>query len=478
MTLPITRQWVHFASQLTVDDLPETLQHKIRLHLLDSIGCGWASSTQSISVPFLQVARVSGGEGRCSVFGHQGFSPLAAVFANASVINALDHDDGVEIHGKGLGHPGASLVASALTTLDLCDKPVSAARLITALVAGYELNNRLIYAIQPTAGRFHQVYGVAQHQSIGSALVAGLLLEFSPQQLNDALGLAAALTPLPSMHQYNWQQRPLMSLKDAVAPAAQAGLQAVLMVQQGLRGSQNVLDGERGFWRMMGSDQVSQTVMTAGLGNEWYAGFGSFKRYPACRWLACALECMQHIIQTSGWKPEDIQAVRVHSFPRLVNDLMDCRPQTATDAQFSLPWTLAMVAADIPPGADWYSEQTLKNSHYQTFAGKVSAVIDKEFTARMEGSARQPGARVEVIHRHGETRSHQQFIPSGSAEYPLSEAQIVEKAQHNLRTAARDSGELISRIMQQPAGLNYHSAAGLTGASNLLAGQVRTVENH
>ncbi len=113
------------------------------------------------------------------------------------MINGLDHDDGVEIDGKGLGHPGATLVAAAMVALDLNPEPVAQDVLITTLAAGFEVNNRLIHAIQPSAERFSQVYGVAQHQSIGAAVVAGRLLGLNPEQLHHAVGLAAALTPLP-----------------------------------------------------------------------------------------------------------------------------------------------------------------------------------------------------------------------------------------------------------------------------------------
>ena len=41
--------------------------------------------------------------------------------------------------------------------------------------------------------------------------------------------------------------------------------------------------------------------------------------------------------------------------------MMDYRPQTVTDAQFSLPWTLAAIAAGLPPGADWYTEDNMQN---------------------------------------------------------------------------------------------------------------------
>ncbi|MGL6020024.1 MAG: MmgE/PrpD family protein, partial [Gibbsiella quercinecans] len=297
MNITATRQLVNFASALSAPTIPAALRRKVRLHLLDALACGWAASRHRVSEPVIRAARLFGGNGDCSVFGEPGFSPLAAAFANAAVINGLDHDDGVEIDGKGLGHPGATLIAAALVALDLSPRPVTHDVLITALTASFEVNNRLIHAIQPSAERFNQVYGVAQHQTIGAALVAGLLLGLRPAQLNQAIGLAAVLTPLPSLHQYNWQQRPLMTLKDAVAPAAQAAVQAVIMVQQGLSGSLDVLDGDQGFWRMIGSDHFAPEMLTDNLGSHWYAGYGSFKRYPACRWLACALECMEGIMQ-------------------------------------------------------------------------------------------------------------------------------------------------------------------------------------
>jgi 2-methylcitrate dehydratase PrpD len=224
-----------------------------------------------------------------------------------------------------------------MVALDVSPTRISHETLITALTAGFEVNNRLIYAIQPTAERFNQVYGVAQHQSIGAALVAGLLLGLDEQQLHHAVGLAATLTPLPSLHQYNWQQRPLLSIKDAVAPAAQAAVQAVMMVQQGMSGSLDVLDGEQGFWRMIGSDQFARDILTHSLGSHWYADYGSFKIYPARRWLACALESMDTLVKETGWQVEDIRSIAVYTFPRIVDDMMDYRPQTVTDAQFSLP---------------------------------------------------------------------------------------------------------------------------------------------
>lgn len=464
MTITATRQWVDFACTLTAQAIPDAVRHKVQLHLLDALGCGWAASQHPVSEPAIRAARLFGGSGDCRVFGHSGFSPLAAAFCNAAVINGLDHDDGVEIDGKGLGHPGATLVAAALVALDLSTTPVSHQQLIDALTVGFELNNRLIHAIQPSAERFDQVYGVAQHQSIGAALVAGRLLGLDAQQLHNAVGLAAALTPLPSLHQYNWQQRPLLSLKDAVAPAAQAAVQAVIMAQQGIGGSLDVLDGDRGFWRMIGSDRFEATILTRDLGSHWYANYGSFKIYPACRWLACALEGMESLMRQTGWRAEDIDRIEVHTFPRIVNDMMDYRPLTVTDAQFSLPWTLAALAAGLPPGAEWYTPQSMQSPLLQRVADKVTAVLDPEFTLRMNGPARQPGARVVVTHLDGRSEEQERYKPLGSAERPIADQIIIDKARRNLVGHGIEIESLIARVMAKELdGPCYASARDLTG---------------
>lgn len=466
MNTTATRQLVKFACTLQAQAIPEAIRHKVSLHLLDGLGCGWAASQHQSSEPTIRSARLFGGTGDCSVFGHTGFSPLAAAFSNAAVINGLDHDDGVEIDGKGLGHPGATLIAAAMAALDISPTPVSHEALITALTVGFEVNNRLIHAIQPSAERFDQVYGVAQHQSISASMVAGLLLELNEQQLHNAVGLAATLTPLPSLHQYNWQQRPLLSIKDAVAPAAQAAVQAVIMAQQGMNGSLDVLDGEQGFWRMIGSDQFAPEILTHDLGSYWYVYYGSFKIYPACRWLACALESMETLVQETGWLAEDIQSVEVHTFPRIVDDMMDYRPQTVTDAQFSLPWTIAAVAAGLAPGANWYAEQNMQSPALRALSDKVTAILDPDFAARMTGPDRQPGARVVLTHVNGSRSVQERFKPLGSAERPISESDVIAKARLNLTGQNVNAEALLTRVMQKHGNerVFYSSAVELTEA--------------
>lgn len=468
--MTLTQTLVRFATRLRSTDLPPDVTHKLRLHLLDSIGCGWAGSHTGLGSQARAAAAILG-SGPCGVLGsYSRHAPPAAALANSLMINALDFDDGVEIQGKGMGHPGASLLPAALAALDSSPMPVSGVDVLSALAAGFEINNRLIHALQPSAECFAQVYGIAQHQAIGAAIVFGRIHHFDEALLHHAVGLAATLSCVPSLHKYNWDARPLVTLKDGVASAAQAGVQAACLARLGFQGSRNVLDGPQGYWRMLGSDRFDPDALTVGLGEQWHIRFGSFKRYPACRWLACALECMDRIMCESGWLAEDVAKVEVHTFARLVRDFMDMAPATSTDAQFSLPYTMAAVMLRLPPGAGWYAEEVRFSPKHAALMARVQATLDPGFDQRMQGSERQPGARVVALHRDGRRLCQELAMPAGSAERPISEEEIIAKACRNLASSLEAPVAHIEALLDESSWREPQISAAFLLGQRLSAG--------
>jgi len=427
-----THTLAEFAAGLSARHLPMPVREKLVWHLTDAIACGWAASGTEIGELARNAARWQG-LGGCFVWGSpDGHAPMAAAFANAMIINGLDHDDGVEIQGRGLGHPGASLVPAALAALQDAGQAVDAPSFLSALAAGFEINNRLIHALQPSAEGFARVYGVAQHQAIGAAVVAARMWQMDARAMHQAIGLAATLSQVPSLHKYNWQARPLITLKDGVAAAAQAGIQAAGMVRLGIVGSQEVLDGEQGYWRMRGSDRFDEAALVAGLGQDWFIRFGSFKAYPACRWIATALECLESILADTGWMAQDIAAIEVAGFARLVEDFMDVDPVNANDAQFSLPHTMAALVHRLVPGEQWYSPATMQRPDLRATRRLVSARLDAQLDAAWNDAGRKPGARVCVIHRDGRRQETHRQTPLGSTDRPLERDALGRKALRNV----------------------------------------------
>ncbi|WCG81762.1 MmgE/PrpD family protein [Pectobacterium sp. A5351] len=427
--LPLTLRLATFSHRLTIQDVPAALRRKIALHFIDSLGCGIAGANSQVVRDCARVTRLHYAAGNRPVL--DGGAPLAAIgaaFLNAAAINALDYDDGYEVAGRGMGHPGASLVAAALAAVG--SEPIDGGALICALAAAYEINGRIIQSQQPSPARFQQVYGVCQHESIGAAVAYGLLTGCDAAGLENAIGLAASLTPLPSLHKYNWQQRPLVSFKDYNAPAAESGVRGVELHRGGIIGPRDVLSGEQGFWRMMGSDRFDEAALLTGLGEEWAIQHASFKAYPACRWIHTALESFEGVQHELALSPQDIDVVRVKGSQRLAADFMDTRPQNATDAQFSLPFALACLAYRIPRHR-WSADDTLTNPELLALADKVHVEVSPELDQLM-AQARRPVLQVDVVTRGKVVSGERIAFPLGCAEHPLAESRIMDKFAENL----------------------------------------------
>lgn len=425
----LTSEIAGFAAGLAFDDLPSDLVARTKLHLLDALGCALASRGSDLAGRLLAVTALQSPAGPVPLPTTDATAtPGPAAFAIAGLVNALDFDDGFEVAGKGLGHPGASIVAAALAAGGAA--PIAGRALITALAAGFEVNARVILSIQPSPERHRQVYGVCQHQAIGAAAAHGHLLGLDADETAAAIGFAGVLTPLPSLRKYNWERRPLVSFKDYVAPAAEAGVRAVQYVRAGLVGPVDVFDGETGFWRMIGSDRCDPAALVDELGAVWRARNSSLKAYPTCRWMHTALESFEIAIRSEGLAPEAIDAVDIRTSAGLARDFMEADPKTEVDAQFSLPHALSAIAHRVPEQL-WSAPRTLADPAIRAFAARVRAGVDVEIDRLMSGPERRPAGRVSVFAAGRRIDGPFVDLPRGTVERPLSAEEVEVKFRRN-----------------------------------------------
>jgi 2-methylcitrate dehydratase PrpD len=453
--LDVTRRIADFAARLRFEDLPGEIVTGVKLHVLDAVGCGIAGADSSLALAAFRFLDIEHGGGACPVLGtDRRYGPAAAAFANSVAMNALDFDDGHEVDGRGMGHPGATIVAAALGAGFV--RRVHGREFLVALAAAFEANARIVEAVQPSVDRFRAVYGVCQHQAIGAAIGFGRQLGISSEGLENAMGFAGTLANLPSLRKYNWHRRPIVSLKDFNAPAAEAGVRAVQLDGCGLVGARDVLDGEGGFWRMTGSDRFDAEGCVQDLGRAWRLADDTFKAYPACRWMHTALEGFERIRDDHALLPEKVDAVIVHTSAGLARDFMDAAPATMVDAQFSLPFAIAALVHRVPTGADWYRERTLRREDLARFARRVRAEVDPTVDEMMAGEARRPAGRVTVLARGRSLASALLTHPRGTRERPLSAGEVEAKFMRNAAPALGEDGaarmaERIGRIQEVPS---------------------------
>jgi 2-methylcitrate dehydratase PrpD len=152
---------------------------------------------------------------------------------------------------------------------------------------------------------------------------------------------------------------------------------------------------------------------------------------------------------------KDIDAVEVESTSGAMRISNRARPENLIDAQYSVPYCLA-IAAMLGPGALLpMTEKVLENEALAELAGKVELSISPEFDAVFPA---QTLARVTVTSR-GQRFVSPVTSPRGEASDPLSWAELEAKFRTATRMLATDIQQ--DRILGSLGELRSGSLAAL-----------------
>src|SRR5205085_5431687 len=91
-----------WTANLAYDEIPPEVLEAAKLHLLDTLGCGYAASALEIATEGRTAMAELGGEPQASVIGLDTALPVPnAAFANAMLCHGLDFDD---THSDAVSH--------------------------------------------------------------------------------------------------------------------------------------------------------------------------------------------------------------------------------------------------------------------------------------------------------------------------------------------------------------------------------------
>ena len=260
------------------------------------------------------------------------------------------------------------------------------------------------------------------------------ILNFNPNEIAHALGIAAYLCSLPICR--DWEDAVPKSMVKYV-PAGwigQTSVTAALLAEQGYTGNPGVFDGRYGFWRFYGAERWSPEMVVEKLGKKWFFTEISYKPYPCCRFFHSQLDCFISLIEKNNLLPDDIENVESFSFPFVANPApMDVKTQV--DVQFSLPFLFAVAAHRIKIGPDWQDWSTIRNPKIREFMKKVSMHVDP---ASIEAKRKDPRswlARVEVTAK-GKAYVEKRMYAKGTSftDLKATDQDLVEKFKDNAST--------------------------------------------
>ncbi len=403
-----------YIENINYKDLPKETVQKAKNCILDSLACAFAGYRTEPSNIIVGLIKHFGGRPESTLIGdgNKVASPYAA-YANSMMSNALDYDDTF------VGHPGSTIIPPAVAVGEAY--PASGIDLITSVILGYEVSLRIGSAIQPSKERMNLVWGLGTWQTFGSVTVATKLLSLKGEEILDALGIAGANAPVPSTNKTVF---PPTMVKNNFGVASEVGVTAALLAKRGFSGPHHILDGDKGFWRMYGSDECNFDLMTKSLGEEYEILKVAFKPYPCCRWLHSAIDASLKIIEENEMKLDNIRRITVKTSsyiarPKYANP----DPNTMNEAIVSMPYAISAAVTGVKRGIDWYTEETMKNQEILKFARKIFLTSDPEadriFPPRNT-------AIVEIIY-NGRRYASQVNYSKGEPENPMSQKELEDK---------------------------------------------------
>src|SRR5262249_25554923 len=232
----VTPQLGHWVSGLELDAVPPDVMNHLKLCLLDSIGCGLYGSKQPWGRIAGDVAVSFSGGGVASLFARADkVSPADAALANGTAIHGFEIDDA---HVTSSLHPGAVTLPACLALAEA--RGASGAEFLAALAAGYEAGLRVgaCAGIAHSTSGFHVTDTVG---AVGAAAAAARLLRLAPEQSAHALGIGA--TQAAGLYA---ARTGAMTKRFHAGRAAQSGVLAALLAQQGFTRSLDALEAPLG----------------------------------------------------------------------------------------------------------------------------------------------------------------------------------------------------------------------------------------
>lgn len=412
-----------FAAQalaLTPQRIPGSVRRRAEDLLVDVVGlCVAARGTDYMK----SVVGALDASGRCTAIGHATtYAPEQAALINGTAAHGEDFDDTFE---GGPVHSSAVIAPAVLAMCERFERDGSAA--LVGMVAGIESLCRLSMVI-PKAIHKAGFHPTSVLGTIGSTLAASVTLGLNQRQTVDALGVAGSLSAgiIEYLAEGAWTKRLHAGW------AAQAGVQAARLGQQGFLGPRTVFEGTHGLFKAFAhSSDGNYGILTEDFGETWYMEGITFKPYATGTMNQPYIDCAVRLSK-KGINAEEVSDVLCETAEGYVHRLWDPleakhRPANEYAAKFSTPFNIAVAFMTGGAGLSAFTEETVRDERILALASKVRYVVDpnnpypKAFTGHIRMTLRD-GTVVEERQPH----------IRGGAHEPLTREEIEEKFRRNV----------------------------------------------
>ncbi|MBI2906361.1 MAG: MmgE/PrpD family protein [Chloroflexi bacterium] len=363
--------FAELGTKLKFEDLPPATVTKVKQDIFDTMGTTLAGTGAEGTRELIDLIQDLGGKPESSIVGSgvKTQAPYAAL-ANGFMGRSADYDD---THDTAVLHVG-STVCSAAWALAERKGGVNGRGFITAVTLGTEMVSRM--GLARREGRWSGWISTLIYGYFGATLAASRILGLSQEQTLNAFG--ATLGQAAGTSQ-SLREGALTKNLD-VGGAARAGVFSALAAKAGITGPKNSLEGDNGLFKVYNRGSYDREVLLDGLGKRFAVETLSFKPYPCCRMNHPYIDAALALRKEHNIKPEDIIEVIGYTDvePHLEFHPVEKKQVVhgITEAQFSIPYTVAVALMRGAVVLDDFTEEAIKDPAVAALTKKVFPKLD------------------------------------------------------------------------------------------------------
>jgi 2-methylcitrate dehydratase PrpD len=389
---PLAARMARSVVGLSAENLPAEVTDKVKLCLIDLIGCAFESRDLPWSRQAKQLAEhVDGKSGGATIIGSPGsYACGDAAFANAVMGHGLVRED---MHSGSISHLGIVVLPALLALAQY--RRVSGRDFLAAAVAGYEVGGQVGRAVMDAeVAKIHRPTGITG--PVAAAAAGSRLLGLSIEQATSAIALGANTT----VGFNQWAHTGGSEMFFHAGFAARNAVTAVRLAESGAFASPSALDGEAGLFAVLRKRSAASKVELFKAAPEILSVY--HKPVPACNFAQTASQAALRIARDGKWAIDRIASITVR-VPRAGALYPGCDYTGpfahVLQAKMSIQYNVA--AALIEGGVSEKNFKLLNDARLHKLIGMMTLEVDDEMTRAYPG---KQGGEVEVRETGGATQ--------------------------------------------------------------------------
>jgi 2-methylcitrate dehydratase PrpD len=297
---PLAARIAHVTSKTKLESLPIEVIDKVKICLLDLIGCAFESRDLAWSRQAIGLAHIATNGHGAAIIGENQLAAYGdAAFANAVMGHGLVRED---MHSGSISHLGIVVLPTLLALAQY--RPVSGRDFIAAAVVGYEVGGQVGRAIMDAeVAKIHRPTG--NTGPVAAAAAGARLLGLNVDATTSAIALGANTT----LGFNQWAHTGGSEMFFQAGFAARNAVSAVRLAELGAFASPSALDGEAGLFAALKKRPNAVNVALFKGSPELLSVY--HKPVPACNFAQTPSQCALQLAREENVAPDQIASIRV-----------------------------------------------------------------------------------------------------------------------------------------------------------------------